>query len=1623
MANKNMSTQDHGSRATIETRGYQQEMLDESLRQNIVLAMDTGSGKTHIAVLRLKHESEREMTKLSWFLAPTVALCEQQCNVIKEALPVSVGLISGALAPEQWKDANLWKSVLSTHRVMVSTPQVLLDALRHGYIVMGVHIGLIIFDEAHHAVDNDPYNRIMQEFYHKIPPRDPSLVNVASRHVRAERPMILGLTASPIFGGNVDKAFQTIERNLDSRIVSPRQHRSELEEFVHRPIFKHIMYNPVDIMNPPFSANFAALQDVQSKLEIENDPYIKSLRNQLSKITPGTPEYYRLDQKLSKTIANEGTFTHKGLRDFVRTASEILYDVGVWAAEWYIWEVIQQAKKAGSDRVMPSWGNEEKAYLLSVINQINLKPVSYDDIVDNQSDKVTALLECLFGEKEDAEAENESFSGLVFVQRRDVVLALAELLKHHPVTQGNFQVGPLLGASDSSQRHAFLDITRGFIKQSQEKTIMDFKLGDLNLLISTSVAEEGIDVQACGCVIRFDLPQNMASWAQSRGRARKKRSTFIMMFQNGSLNHEDVMKWEKLEAEMVARYMDPSRNPSRVENDIEVDDITDDDVPPLQVESTGASVSLQSAIPHLNHFCAVMPHRGHFVYQPLYDLDPPDYPIGWHSFDNRAANPYTGPWSATVTLPRVLPQHLRVFSTQRIYPTKDSAYRHAAFETYKALYNANLLNDNLLPLVDEDDPEIEELKKEIEKRTGMASVSLQMDPWAPDTVEEEGSEVWFISELMIGDLPPIHVLTRRQAPLWTRSDEIKLYHPSLNTLELRMEPVGKLEGSDERIAEAREYTRMIFWSLNGSRMKWDDVDFPYLFFCPMESSSPQWNTRRAWGRGQSAVKDSAGSQVDFIVPASQFGKEFHYPDDISMVYKGFKAYEFVRWRWDPLSEEEEVKLLEQHSQGTASPEIHYPLLEVRPFHPRTNFLIPRRPEPPSPPSSLFFLPQHSSVALISKSETNYAFLLPSILRALTLHLTMDSLRSNLFTDRSPLSMIPNSLLITALCAPVSGEPKNYQRLETLGDTVLKFVVSLQLLAEYPLWLEGYLSRKKDHAVSNVRLAKENVTRELYKWIIRDRMLGRKWKPLYISNLQTDASKESSPKPRIQSETDAMDIEPQSNPHSERPPKRDEQEDIIMASADNPTSSEDALKDDMEIRRKKKKEERKEKKKNSQELSTKVLADVVESLIGAAYIYGGFSFGYECTKFFQLNLNSWQPLPDRISSILERSDESFTTLLSNSPFLEEVQFPAQLSNVEKLIGYTFLRPILLLEALTHPSCQDDHGGTISSISYERMEFLGDAVLDMVVSDFLFHAQGKDGTPKEYSPGHMFLRKSALVNSHILAFVCLKSKMEVWAKMPKAYALNDSGDDIGNSKKQRYRGEQKIVLEEEQHTVHLYKCLLHSSPRILEDQHLTYGRFVKRESEIVHALEEERMFPWAALTRMQAPKFFSDMVESILGAVYLDSEGNLDVVKEVMRSLGLYQILERVVREDVDVLHPVSRLSLWASKQKPEAKKITYDYRKEKGRVSCGILLDGVELEGSRVDDIERGKASQEEVRLAAAEEAIRKLKLRDVGVEYELLKRKTKKKSKTKGKGRDTEKQMDASESMHDNNTVPKLRRH
>lgn len=70
---------------------------------------------------------------------------------------------------------------------------------------MGVDIGLLVFDEAHHAIGKHPYNMIMKNHYYPLPLR-----TIGSNSSSRVRPMVLGLTASPSYGSDVEKAFKLV---------------------------------------------------------------------------------------------------------------------------------------------------------------------------------------------------------------------------------------------------------------------------------------------------------------------------------------------------------------------------------------------------------------------------------------------------------------------------------------------------------------------------------------------------------------------------------------------------------------------------------------------------------------------------------------------------------------------------------------------------------------------------------------------------------------------------------------------------------------------------------------------------------------------------------------------------------------------------------------------------------------------------------------------------------------------------------------------------------------------------------------------------------------------------------------------------------------------------------------------------------------------------------------------------------------------------------------------------------------------------------------------------------------------------------------------------------------------
>lgn len=291
------------------------------------------------------------------------------------------------------------------------------------------------------------------------------------------------------------------------------------------------------------------------------------------------------------------------------------------------------------------------------------------------------------------------------------------------------------------------------------------------------------------------------------------------------------------------------------------------------------------------------------------------------------------------------------------------------------------------------------------------------------------------------------------------------------------------------------------------------------------------------------------------------------------------------------------------------------------------------------------------------------------------------------------------------------------------------------------------------------------------------------------------------------------------------------------------------------------------------LSTKVLADIVEAFIGVGYLTRGYEGATACCSCFDFGHEVvWKPFKDRVQSFVEVAEHNAKRFGG--------RYSSQLSDLEAYFGYKFKNKALLLEALTHLS----HGGDSVSTSYQRLEFLGDSVLDMVVVNKLFYFPGK-----KLSHIDMHHLKSACVNAGFLAFLCMGAVVRVVS------TETAQGRTTKSVKQPRL----------------LYKYLRHSNAEITQADAKCFKRYRQLKGTISEQLETAPEYPWTDLTKLDAPKHLSDIVESLIAALWVDSNGDFGLAERFIEKLGILAVLNRLVVEGVEADHPMSRFGKYVA----------------------------------------------------------------------------------------------------------------
>lgn len=895
-------------------------------------------------------------------------------------------ILTGNDKVDTW-DKSSWAIILEGTRLIVSTYQVLLDALDHAFVNMS-QLSLIVFDEgewtnlvrymlmltmklAHNCVGKHPGGKIMSHFYHK---QDTDVTRSLCK------PSILGLTATPSMKAQIT-GLEQLEALLDARCISPNIHREDLLRHVSRPQLYALSYEPPLAPWAHQTRTMESLRETYLRMDISKDPYILSLQENPTE---------RNKRDLEKAITRGDTFSMNQIKGLLRRSFEILGQLGPWAADYYIW----QAKEAFLKRVQSGseffdgWISDEKRFVAETLQGINAeqpspKPVGLDSI----SDKVNLLLRELMSSK-------GPVLGIVFVKERATAAVLASLLSSFPQIQERFRVGAMVGTSSFASRRSSL---YEFFDAKDLQTLFKFRLGEINLLVATAVLEEGIDVPACNLVICFDTPTTSKSFVQRRGRARMAESKLILFTES---SEAVVDQWSELENAMMELCRDDERERYQLEV---LEDSDENHMLSFIVKSTGARLDMDNAKQHLEHFCKVL-SQGEFV------DNRPDYIVEKKTDDTGTL------LRARLILPSFLPVALRQAEGAYLWRSEKNATKDVAFQAYLALYNGGLVNDNLLPY------KLEEIIK-VETRAPIVDVDAIVQPW------REVAQAWRNLEAVVqsevGYYNPTGDLLRTYN-LYIPAQigelrPIKVHVDGKITHELRFSPPTTLTGAEGE--ELIDCTSTLLALHFGHRWKAEERQH----VIKLSSSDP------------SLVIDNIGIHEFDLATAEERGKQY-------LVRDGSKApYTFV----EVLPAKPDLEMIRRPFKDYEAAPADEPYLHLGRWTRRTDFLHKVQGDTTTQahqtkPYTCALPLSYVRTDAIHIDHACFGRLIPSIIHEIEVMLVARQLSTTVLQD---LGLTDLALIRQAISARSAGEPMNYERLEFLGDSILKYCTAVQASAD------------------------------------------------------------------------------------------------------------------------------------------------------------------------------------------------------------------------------------------------------------------------------------------------------------------------------------------------------------------------------------------------------------------------------------------------------------------------------------------------------------------------------------------------------------------------------------------------
>lgn len=167
---------------------------------------------------------------------------------------------------------------------------------------------------------------------------------------------------------------------------------------------------------------------------------------------------------------------------------------------------------------------------LSFIKQILMNHVkNYNEIEQIEkfsSDRILKLINIF---REYPNQSKEELCAIIFTKRRFTAKIIYHILHGLRTCNPEFNyIKPdfIVGYNNNPYNSTRENL---FITKKNKQVIESFKNKEINVIVSSSILEEGVDVPKCTLVVRYDLPEDYRGYIQSKGRARHKDSHYLMM--------------------------------------------------------------------------------------------------------------------------------------------------------------------------------------------------------------------------------------------------------------------------------------------------------------------------------------------------------------------------------------------------------------------------------------------------------------------------------------------------------------------------------------------------------------------------------------------------------------------------------------------------------------------------------------------------------------------------------------------------------------------------------------------------------------------------------------------------------------------------------------------------------------------------------------------------------------------------------------------------------------------------------------------------------------------------------------------------------------------------------------